>query len=113
MLYLALHDLQFRTNQASATHGLFIKDLLRKNLTPGIAYEREIALNLPKPFQGQHSSYPALRCLECWQRINRVLDPEYLLSQMIKYQSGCLAQSVAHSDGNTLSMILKLFPPSG
>ena len=90
-----------------------MKDLLKKNLPPGIAYERQIALNLPKPVLGRHGNYPALRCLECSQRIKRVLDPEHLSSQMIKDQSGCLAQSVAHSDGNTLSMILKLVPPSG
>ena len=40
VLYLGLHDLQLRANHASATHDLFIKDLLKKNLPPGIAYER-------------------------------------------------------------------------
>ena len=54
-----------------------------------------------------------MKCLECWQRIKRMLDPKHLSSQMIKDQSGFLSQSVAHSEGNTLAMILNLFPPSG
>ena len=68
---------------------------------------------MSKPVQGRQGNYPALPGLECSQRIKRVLDPKHASSQMIMIRTGYLTQSVAHSEGSTLVMILKLFCPSG